>query len=201
MGMSRQLTLTLTCAALLSVIVPGCAGYLSAKLDAVDEARRRLASAEDRWRESRLAAQAVATPARPLCSASGRSPARRREASVPAAFAPVPADVRESRSRAAERGGRRDRRERAGSGSAGADAPPAVSRGPAADHPRPRSGGRERDSRETWRPDEVREAGMWPPDFLPAEDPWPPTVPHIGKVRPFGDQPALPRHARGPGHG
>ncbi|WP_189238381.1 hypothetical protein [Planomonospora parontospora] len=196
--MSRQMTFTLTCAALLSVIVPGCAGYLSAKLDAVDEAHRRLVSAEDRLRESRLTAQAVATPARPLCSASGRSPARRRETSVPAAFAPAPADVRERRSRAAER---ENRRERAGSGSAGADAPPAAPRGPAADRPGPRSGGPARDSREVWRPDEAREAGLWPPGFLPVEDPWLPAVPHIGKVRPFGDQSVLPRHARGPGRG
>jgi hypothetical protein len=199
MGMSRQTTFTLTCAALLSVIVPGCAGYLSAKLDAVDEARRRLASAEDRLRESRLGAQPVAAPARPLCSASDRSPARRRETSVPAAFVPEPADARERRSRTAERA---NPRERTRSGSAGADAPPAVSRGPASGRPwASPPGGGEKDSREIWRPDEAREAGLWPPEFLPAEAPWLPAVPHIGKVRPFGDQPVLPRHARGPGRG
>ncbi|WP_449061047.1 hypothetical protein [Planomonospora algeriensis] len=197
--MSRQMTFTLTCAALLSVIVPGCAGYLSAKLDAVDEARRRLASAEDRLLESRLAAQAVATPARPLCSASGRSPASRRETSVPAAFTPAPADARERRSRAAEH---ENRRERARSRSARAGAPSAVSPGQAVGRSgTPQSVGRERDSRETWRSDEVREAGLWPPGFLPVEDPWLPAVPHVEKVRPFGDQPVFPRHARGPGRG
>ncbi|MBG0813996.1 hypothetical protein [Planomonospora sp. ID82291] len=194
--MSRQMTFTLTCAALLAAVVPGCAGYLSARLDAVDEARRRLASAEDRLRESRLTAQAVATPAR-LCSASDRSPARRREASVPTAF--VPADARERRNRATERA---NRRERAKSGSTRADPPPVLSRGPAAGRPwTSHSGGQERNAREVWRPDETREAGPWPPGLLPAEDPWLPPVPPVGKVRPFGDQPGLPRHIRGPGHG
>jgi hypothetical protein len=53
MGMSKQTTFTLTFLVAISVIVPGSAGYLSAKMDTVERARRELVSLESRLRQER----------------------------------------------------------------------------------------------------------------------------------------------------
>lgn len=42
MGMSRQMTFTLACAVVLSALGPGVAGYLSARLEAIQTAERNL---------------------------------------------------------------------------------------------------------------------------------------------------------------
>ncbi|WP_344857575.1 hypothetical protein [Planomonospora alba] len=102
--MSRQMTFTLTCAALLSVIVPGCAGYLSARLEAIDQAHRRLASMETRLREAGLPGPALAVPPFPLCGPSYRSAPKARQTA--AAHAP-------HRARG-KKGGERDRTDRRG---------------------------------------------------------------------------------------
>ncbi|MER7208039.1 hypothetical protein ABT340_13310 [Streptosporangium sp. NPDC000239] len=57
--MSKQTTFTLTFLAGLSVIVPGCAGYLSARMDAVERAHRELVSLESRIRQERLISPVV----------------------------------------------------------------------------------------------------------------------------------------------
>ncbi|MFI7533830.1 hypothetical protein [Streptosporangium sp. NPDC049376] len=65
--MSKQTTFTLTFLAGLSVIVPGCAGYLSARMDAVERAHRELVSLESRIRQEQLippVAEAEDSPAR-----------------------------------------------------------------------------------------------------------------------------------------
>lgn len=50
MGMSRQMTFTLACTVVLSAIIPGAAGYLSARLEAVRAAERNLRTLEIRLR-------------------------------------------------------------------------------------------------------------------------------------------------------
>jgi hypothetical protein len=57
MGMSKQLTFTLACAVALSAIVPGAAGYLSARLEAVESAERNLHAVEARL-HARMAREA-----------------------------------------------------------------------------------------------------------------------------------------------
>lgn len=55
--MSKQLTFTLACAAVLSAVVPGAAGYFSARMDAVEAAEHSL-----RMLESRVEARPVSWP-------------------------------------------------------------------------------------------------------------------------------------------
>jgi hypothetical protein len=80
MGMSRQPTFTLACAVVLSALVPGVAGYLSARLEAVESAERNLRALEARLRvrESRDA-RPVSFPAPCL-----RTPSTPRLRQVPA---------------------------------------------------------------------------------------------------------------------
>ncbi|MEV0203500.1 hypothetical protein [Nonomuraea sp. NPDC050691] len=65
--MSKQMTFTLTCAVAFSALIPGAAGYLSGRLEAVESAERELHAIETRLRsrEAREARQAwpVAYPA------------------------------------------------------------------------------------------------------------------------------------------
>ncbi|MCF6471055.1 hypothetical protein FAF44_22025 [Nonomuraea sp. MG754425] len=71
--MSKQLTFTLACAVVLSALLPGVAGYLSARLEAVEAAERNLQALEARLslREARDArpvsfpAPCIRTPAGP----------------------------------------------------------------------------------------------------------------------------------------
>ncbi|GAA2291257.1 hypothetical protein GCM10010149_43130 [Nonomuraea roseoviolacea subsp. roseoviolacea] len=67
MGTSKQMTFTLACAVAFSVLIPGAAGYLSGRLEAVESAERQLHAIETRLRsrEAREARQAwpVAYPA------------------------------------------------------------------------------------------------------------------------------------------
>lgn len=73
MGLSKQLTFTLACAVVLSALVPGVAGYLSARLEAIETAERNLRALEARLdvREARdtrpvsLPAPCLRTPATP----------------------------------------------------------------------------------------------------------------------------------------
>jgi hypothetical protein len=48
MGMSKQMTFTLACAVVLSALGPGVAGYLSARLEAIESAERNLQALEQR---------------------------------------------------------------------------------------------------------------------------------------------------------
>ncbi|MFC7590638.1 hypothetical protein ACFQYP_48335 [Nonomuraea antimicrobica] len=71
--MSKQLTFTLACAVVLSAVIPGVAGYMSARLEAIDVAERNLRALEARLdvREARDArpvsfpAPCFRTPATP----------------------------------------------------------------------------------------------------------------------------------------
>ncbi|GAA4235454.1 hypothetical protein FHR32_003232 [Streptosporangium album] len=96
MGMSKQTTLTLTFLVGLSVLVPGSAGYLSARMDAVQRAYRDLVSLESRLRDEQLLAQAskeaqIRMVAVPLpCRIPPSSSSKRKKARMPAALIPVP---------------------------------------------------------------------------------------------------------------
>jgi hypothetical protein len=107
MGMSKQTTFTLTFLVAVSVIVPGSAGYLSARMDAVEQARSELLSLENRLREERHDAlaeeielvrqarrsRATAEPAPTPCEAMGRSgQERRRQPPKPTAIVPGPTE-------------------------------------------------------------------------------------------------------------
>ncbi|MFF0575186.1 hypothetical protein [Streptosporangium saharense] len=83
--MSKQTTFTLTFLAGLSVIVPGCAGYLSARMDAVERAHRELVSLESRIRQEQLLTapvwarnETVAVPGMTLCDIKPRPQAGKR---------------------------------------------------------------------------------------------------------------------------
>ncbi|GAA5074784.1 hypothetical protein HNP84_007445 [Thermocatellispora tengchongensis] len=71
MGLSRQATFTVTCAIALSAIVPGAAGYLSGRLEAIEKAERDLRSLEaeirSREREVRLSGGVYAPKRLRLC--------------------------------------------------------------------------------------------------------------------------------------
>lgn len=100
MGMSKQTTFTLTFLVGLSVLVPGSAGYLSAKMDAVQRAYRDLVSLESRFREEQLLApvqeepqiQTIAVPAMP-CEIPPLSQPKRKRAPAPPALIPVPVEA------------------------------------------------------------------------------------------------------------
>lgn len=113
MGMSKQTTFTLTFLVAVSVIVPGSAGYLSARMDAVEQARSELLSLENRLREERhdaLAeeielvrqarrARVTAEPAPTPCEAMGRSDQeRRKQPPRPTAIVPGPMEHEAERS-------------------------------------------------------------------------------------------------------
>ncbi|MEV4094602.1 hypothetical protein [Streptosporangium saharense] len=130
--MSKQTTFTLTFLAGLSVIVPGCAGYLSAKMDAVERAHRELVSLESRIRQEQLIApvagaegspirarnEAAAVPGMTLCDIRPRPQAgNRRErgsgtlASGVGAASGAHVSVSAETSKAAEREQRRKQRQ------------------------------------------------------------------------------------------
>ncbi|MEV7009599.1 hypothetical protein [Streptosporangium sp. NPDC051022] len=104
--MSKQTTFTLTFLVGLSVIVPGCAGYLSAKMDAVERAHRELVSLETRIRQERLVppgleadqddnegggeGETIAVPGTVPCDIAPQSPPRQRRDSRTAALVPAP---------------------------------------------------------------------------------------------------------------
>ncbi|MFF5209953.1 hypothetical protein [Streptosporangium sp. NPDC000396] len=97
--MSKQTTFTLTLLLGLSVVVPGSAGYLSARMDAVEQAHRELVALEIRLREERLTVpdeqarqtETIAVPAPALCGAPLQP--RPRKAPMPAALIPVPVEA------------------------------------------------------------------------------------------------------------
>ncbi|SDL57870.1 hypothetical protein SAMN05421874_12456 [Nonomuraea maritima] len=64
MGMSKQTTFMLACAVVLSALVPGVAGYLSGRLEAIETAERNLRALEARLdvREARGVRPALAAP-------------------------------------------------------------------------------------------------------------------------------------------
>ncbi|MEU7456809.1 hypothetical protein [Streptosporangium roseum] len=98
--MSKQTTFTLTFLVGLSVLVPGSAGYLSAKMDAVQRAYSDLVSLESRLREEQLLApvqeapqiQTIAVPAMP-CEIPPLSQPKRKRAPAPPALIPVPVEA------------------------------------------------------------------------------------------------------------
>ncbi|MEU7990237.1 hypothetical protein AB0B56_35775 [Streptosporangium canum] len=98
--MSKQTTFTLTFLVGLSVLVPGSAGYLSAKMDAVQRAYRDLVSLESRFREEQLLApvpeepqiHTIAVPAMP-CEIPPLSQPKRKRAPAPPALIPVPVEA------------------------------------------------------------------------------------------------------------
>ncbi|MFJ2028353.1 hypothetical protein [Streptosporangium sp. NPDC087985] len=95
--MSKQTTFTLTFLVGLSVLVPGSAGYLSARMDAVQRAYRDLVSLENRLRDEQLLAQVtkesqiqtIAVPAMP-CEILPLTQQRGKKTRTPAALIPVP---------------------------------------------------------------------------------------------------------------
>ncbi|GAA3443572.1 hypothetical protein [Planomonospora venezuelensis] len=108
MGVSRQATFTLACVALLSVLVPGCAGYLSARMEALDQAHLRLSALEERLREANTTQARMTVAAVPIpCE----TPSRPRPAPPPAEVVPATAGAREQEARAEEREHRRRVRE------------------------------------------------------------------------------------------
>ncbi|WP_431920009.1 hypothetical protein [Nonomuraea jabiensis] len=80
MGMSKQMTFTLACVVVLAALVPGVAGYLSARLEAIESAERNLHALEARLhiREAREARPAS------MSSPCLRTPATPRFQQVPA---------------------------------------------------------------------------------------------------------------------
>jgi hypothetical protein len=99
MGMSRRMTFTLACALVFSAVVPGTAGYLSARLEAIQSAERNLHALEARLharmvREARDA-RPVSFPT-PCAPGTDRSRAERRQ---PPAAALVPEAEDEPRQR------------------------------------------------------------------------------------------------------
>lgn len=105
MGMSKQTSFTLMLLLAFSVVVPGSAGYLSVKMEAIGQAHRELLTLESRIRAERLAArirkaerayrdrslQPIISSGREACDPSVRSrdePGPRP--SGPAAVVPVP---------------------------------------------------------------------------------------------------------------
>ncbi|MEV4892405.1 hypothetical protein AB0K48_23800 [Nonomuraea sp. NPDC055795] len=87
MGLSKQVTFSLACAVVLSALIPGAAGYLSARVESIEAAERHLHAQEARLnarlaRETRpvsYPAPCEVQPARPI-----------REQPAPAAFVPAP---------------------------------------------------------------------------------------------------------------
>ncbi|GAA2880555.1 hypothetical protein GCM10010517_43160 [Streptosporangium fragile] len=136
MEMSKQTTFALTLLVSFSVVVPGSAGYLSAKMEAIEHAHRELLALENRLRQERLVAQAeeaertrrtqpVSAPARAPCEISRKSrevPGKTGgKAPGPTTLAPAeldPVEQREARRREqqrreaaiAERASRKERR-------------------------------------------------------------------------------------------
>ncbi|MEU8104178.1 hypothetical protein AB0C18_10680 [Nonomuraea muscovyensis] len=72
--MSKQMTFALGCAIVLSAVIPGASGYLSARLEAVETAERNLRAVE-----ARLNARMVREDTRPV---SFPAPCLRGPASV-----------------------------------------------------------------------------------------------------------------------
>ncbi|MDF5754903.1 hypothetical protein [Spongiactinospora sp. TRM90649] len=82
MSVSNQTAFAMSCALLLSAIVPGAAGYLTGRLEALEAARRDLAALEQGLRtESLRGAQGLRGQGRPpVCRLSARGrPAPRRD--------------------------------------------------------------------------------------------------------------------------
>ncbi|MGW0810482.1 hypothetical protein [Nonomuraea sp. NPDC002799] len=110
MGLSKQMTFTLACAVALSALVPGVAGYLSARMEAVEAAERNLHALEARLhvREARDArpaafrAPCLRTPATPRfqqvpATALGRHELGRHwTRDVPAWLPALPQDLEKS---------------------------------------------------------------------------------------------------------
>ncbi|WP_157248765.1 hypothetical protein [Nonomuraea typhae] len=86
MGVSKQVTFSLACAVALSAVIPGIAGYLSARIESIEAAERKLHAQELRL-NARLARETrqVAYPA--PCEGKTVRPARELP---PAAFVPAP---------------------------------------------------------------------------------------------------------------
>ena len=57
MGMSKQMTFVLACVIVLSAVIPGTVGYLSARLEAIESAERNLHALEARL-HTRMAREA-----------------------------------------------------------------------------------------------------------------------------------------------
>jgi hypothetical protein len=96
MVLSKQMTFTLTCAALVTIMLSGTAGYLSARMEALDRAEQRLRMMEFKLRQEAVSVRPVAVPAP---GAPCQAPSRRAENQgpddeppMPAAFVPVPVD-------------------------------------------------------------------------------------------------------------
>ncbi|GAA0954362.1 hypothetical protein [Nonomuraea longicatena] len=86
---SKQMTFSLACAVVLSAVVPGVTGYLSARVESLEAAERKLHAMEMRLnersaRELRPVSYPVSYPA--PCGITPRSPAQAQQPS--AAFAP-----------------------------------------------------------------------------------------------------------------
>jgi hypothetical protein len=98
MGMSRQTTLILACTMAVSFVIPGTAGYVSGKLEAIELAQRELRAREALLdaRERAAAMRNVSVPAG-SCTPQGRRKGKRSvggrvsrpHRELPAALAPA----------------------------------------------------------------------------------------------------------------
>ncbi|GAA2377950.1 hypothetical protein [Nonomuraea africana] len=91
--MSKQLTFTIACAAVLSAVIPGAAGYFSARLEAVEAAEQRVAALQQRL----VTTVAKVSLPRPCGPAQTRTRPEREP--VPAAFVPAPETPKSPRHR------------------------------------------------------------------------------------------------------
>ncbi|MEV4058897.1 hypothetical protein [Nonomuraea dietziae] len=83
--MSKQLTFTIACAAVLSTVIPGAAGYFSARLDAVEAAEQRVSALHQRL-ATKVAKISLPRP----CGPNGETRTKPEREPVPAAFVPAP---------------------------------------------------------------------------------------------------------------
>lgn len=90
--MSKQLTFTLACAAVLSAVIPGAAGYFSARMDAVTSAERQLRMLETRLQSAETRPASLPKPCdvappptldQPFPAALGDRPRKKHRPVVP----------------------------------------------------------------------------------------------------------------------
>lgn len=90
MGLSKQVTFSLACAVVLSAVVPGVAGYLSARIESIETAERNLHAQELRLnaRMAREMRESQPISYSAPCELTSVKPLM--EQPPPAAFVPAP---------------------------------------------------------------------------------------------------------------
>ncbi|MEU7893594.1 hypothetical protein AB0B45_12090 [Nonomuraea sp. NPDC049152] len=91
--MAKHFTFVIACAAVLSTVIPGAAGYFSARMEAVEAAERRVAMLQVRL-ENKIEMVSLPRPCSPV-------PATRLKGGYPPprAFVPAPETAGEQRAR------------------------------------------------------------------------------------------------------